>query len=375
MMSKFKDNDMSQTTRLSRREAARLGLGAAALGLGLRTMTARAAADTITYYGYGGIAQKAMQEVGLAPFSEKTGIKIVEGTFGDETEVVTRIKSGGAGDLNVFANSGFDTYKRYIDLGANSELNEQNIPNLKLVSKVLLEQLRALTPNRTLSGVPYNYGTTGIGYNTKHISEQEAKSLGFKLLFDERFKGKMALSGNAQERIWSAAVFTGQNPNDIEDLDKVWEALRAQRELVKKYWESGAESMDLLAKEEVVVADIWSTRATALKKQGYPIAYLEPEQCLAWMQNLFVMKGSPMTECEQLINFLLQPEVNFGYCQRTNNGSSLDPREVEFPEDLKDQPGYDPTGTFAGFAIPDAIYWSENIDKLEAQWGRIAKGA
>lgn len=133
--------------------------------------------------------------------------------------------------------------------------------------------------------------------------------------------------------------------------------------------------MDLLAKEEVIVADIWSTRAAALKAQGLPIAYLEPAQCLAWMQNLFVLKGSPMAECEQLVNFLIEPKIIFDYCTRTHNGCALNPKAVDFPQALKDQPGFDPTGTFSSFSIPEANYWAENGDKFETQWGRIAKGA
>ncbi len=360
---------------ISRRAFNLAGLGSVAALVALKAAPSWAAGEKLTYYGFGGMTQKAMNEAGLAPFTKATGIEVVEGTFGDETEVITRIKSGGAGDLNVFANSGFEMYKRYVDLEANSELNEANIPNLKLVSPTLIERLRKLTPDGKLSGVPYNYGTTGIAYNTKHISPEEARSLGFKLLWDQRFAGKLALSNNAQERIWAAAVHAGQDPNNMSDTDAVLASLRDQRPLVKKYWESGAEVMDLLAKEEVIVADIWSTRATALKKQGYPIEYLEPEQCLAWMQNLFVLRGSPMDACEKLLDFLLKPEVNFDYCQRTNNGSSLDPKQTEFPEQLKSQAGYDPSGTFAGFSIPDGIYWAENLDRFETQWRRIAKGA
>jgi spermidine/putrescine transport system substrate-binding protein len=369
------NHDDKASTGVSRRAFNQLGLASLVGLVAMRSAPAWAAAESLTYYGFGGITQKSMNEAGLTPFSKATGIEVIEGTFGSETEVITRIKSGGAGDLNVFANSGFEMYKRYIDLEANSELNEDNIPNLKLVSSVLVDGLRKLSPNGKLSAVPYNYGTTGVAYNTKYISREEAQKLGFKLLWDKRFAGKMAVSNSAMERIWSAAVHAGQDPNGIADTEAVWASLREQRTLVKKYWDSGAEVMDLLAKEEVVVADIWSTRATALKKQGYPIEYIEPEQCLAWMQNLFVLKGSPMETCEKLLNFLLQPEMNFGYCERTNNGSALDPKLVDFPQQLKDQAGFDPSGTFAGFSIPEGVYWAENLDRFESQWLRVAKGA
>lgn len=172
-----------------------------------------------------------MHELVFTPFSQTTGIEVVEGTFGDETEIITRLKSGGAGDLNVFSNAGFDMYKRYVDLEANSELNEENIPNLKLVSPVLIDQLRKLTPNGKLSAIPYLYGTTGIAYNTKHVSREEAKKLGYKLLWDKRFAGKLALSNYALDRIWSAALYTGQDPNNLSNTDAIFAALQSSGHL------------------------------------------------------------------------------------------------------------------------------------------------
>ncbi|QTG17241.1 extracellular solute-binding protein (plasmid) [Agrobacterium tumefaciens] len=372
-MSKNEDNKLEKG--ISRRTFNLAGLGSMAALVAMRAGPSWAAGEKITYYGYGGQSKKAMHELVFTPFSQTTGIEVVEGTFGDETEIITRLKSGGAGDLNVFSNAGFDMYKRYVDLEANSELNEENIPNLKLVSPVLIDQLRKLTPNGKLSAIPYLYGTTGIAYNTKHVSREEAKKLGYKLLWDKRFAGKLALSNYALDRIWSAALYTGQDPNNLSNTDAIFAALREQRPLVKKYWESGSEVMDLLAKEEVIVAETWSTRAAALKKDNYPIEYLEPEQCQAWIQNLFVLKGSPMEPCEKLLDLMLKPEVNFDYCLRTNSGSSLDPRKTAFPEQLKNQPGFDPSGTFAGFNIPDGTYWASKIDQLEPQWRRVAKGA
>ena len=46
-----------------------------------------------------------------------------------------------------------------------------------------------------------------------------------------------------------------------------------------------------------------------LQQQGAPIAYMDPPGGLAWMEDMLVLKGSPMGDCEQLLNFMLEPTV------------------------------------------------------------------
>ena len=72
---------------------------------------------------------------------------------------------------------------------ACSELNEANIPNLSNVMEAIMAPFRAVTPN-SLSAVPFDYGTTGIAYNTKYVTESEAKELGANLLLKKELKGK-----------------------------------------------------------------------------------------------------------------------------------------------------------------------------------------
>ena len=122
-----------------------------------------------------------------------------------------------------------------------------------------------------------------------------------------------------QTRVWYGALQSGQNPNDIKDIDAVWAKAREGRDLVKKYWESGAELMDLLSKEEIIVTEGWSGRIAKLQQQGAPIAYMDPPGGLAWMEDMLVLKGSPMGDCEQLLNFMLEPAVG----HRRGRGTEL----------------------------------------------------
>jgi Spermidine/putrescine-binding periplasmic protein len=106
-----------------------------------------------------------------------------------------------------------------------------------------------------------------------------------------------------------------------------WAKARDSRELVKKYWESGAELMDLLSKEEIIVTEGWSGRIAKLQQQGAPIAYMDPPGGLAWMEDMLVLKGSPMGDCEQLLNFMLEPAVAIAVPRgRTTRPRSTRPR-------------------------------------------------
>ncbi len=355
-----------------------LGLTAAAAAVaGVSTGWSRralAAASEIRFDGWGGVVQEALHKNAFLPYTQKTGVKVVEGTFGDEIDILTKVKAGNPGDYNVIHSSGVDWYKRYVDLGWQSELNESNIPNLKLVMTALIEPFRKITP-KALSAAPYDYGTTGIAYNTKFISKDEAEKLGVNLLIDKRFKGKIGAVNEMQTRVWYGALQTGQNPNDVKDIDAIWEKARESRDLVKKYWESGAELMDLLSKEEIVVTEAWSGRIAKLQQQGFPIGYMDPPGGLAWMEDMLVLKGSPMAECEQLLNFMLEPAVAIAVAEGQNYPPSLDPTKTQLSDKVKHLPAFDPTGTLKGLTFADPVYWSTKFDAWEKQWDRIAKGA
>jgi spermidine/putrescine transport system substrate-binding protein len=353
-----------------------LGLTAAAAataGIGLRwAPEAMAAVSEVRFDGWGGVVQEAIDKYAFQPYTAKTGIKVVQGTFGDESEIVTKVKTANPGDFQIIHSSGVEYYKRYVDGGFVSEINEANIPNMQYVMPAMIEPFRKMTPK--LSCVPYDYGTTGIAYNTKVISEAEAKEKGAKLLVDSKYQGKIGGYGDMVTRVWYAALATGQDPNAIKDMDAVWEAVRTNRDLVKKYWSSGAELMDLLAKEEIVVTEAWSGRVAALQQQGAPIGYFDPPGSYAWMEDMLILKGSPMQECEELVNFMLDPATAIAVAEGQNYPPSLDPNKVKLTEKIMKLPAFDPTGTMTSLTFADPNYWSASLDEWTKQWDRISKG-
>ena len=143
---------------------------------------------------------------------------------------------------------------------------------------------------------------------------------------------------------------------------------------MKKYWSSGAELMDLLAKGEIVVTDAWSGRVAALQQQGSPIGYLDPPGSYAWMEDMLILKGSPMAECEELVNFMLDPATAIAVAEGQNYPPSLDPTKVKLTEKIMKLPAFDPTGTMKSLTFADPNYWAANLDAWTKQWDRISKG-
>jgi len=239
----------------------------------------------------------------------------------------------------------------------------------------MTDTLRGIT-NGTLSAVPIDLGQTGIAYNTNEISKADAEKLGASLLYEKSLKGKLgSWGGDFRTNMWYAALHTGQNPNNITDVNAVWDALTQQRSLIKKYWASGSELMSLLANNEIAATVAWSGRVAALQDEGYPIGYLSPYNTYSWMEYMYVIKGTDLDVAQQLLNFMLEPEAAIALAQGQKYPPSLDPTKVEMPDDVKKLPGFDPTGKLDGYLFADVDYWNSHQLEWAEKWDRIMAGA
>jgi len=222
-------------------------LAAAGAAYGLQMPFARQAfaqsdVSQVRFDGWGGVVSEAFRKFAFDPYTEKTGITVVDGTFPGGDEYLALVRASQPGEYNIAHLSGVFDYARYHSFDLNSELNLDNIPNMTNVMPALMNAFKSITPD-SLSAAPYNYGTTGLAYNRKHISDEEMKEKGAKILIDEKYKGKIGGWSDWRTRMWYAALQTGQDPNDIQDLDAAWDAVRTHRDMALKYWASGAELM------------------------------------------------------------------------------------------------------------------------------------
>jgi len=352
-------------------------LGAAGLAYGVQTPFARYAraqeVSQVRFDGWGGVVSEAFREHAFDPYTAKTGIEVVDGTFSGGDEYLAQVRASQPGEYNLAHLSGVFDYARYRNFDLTTELNLDNIPNFDLVMSSLVEPYRAITPD-ALSGVPYDYGTTGLAYNRAQISDEEMQEKGARILLDAAYEGKIGGWSDWRTRVWYGALQTGQDPNDIQDMEAVWDAIRTHRDLALKYWTSGAELMSLLAEEEIWITEGWSGRIAALQQQGHDIGYYDPPNGFGWQECLFVIKGSPVDACEELLNFMLAPETSIAVAEGQNYPPALDPTKVDLGEKVPSLPAYDATGTLSNLTFADPEYWNGNEAKWSQEFGRVARG-
>ena len=81
-----------------------------------------------------------------------------------------------------------------------------------------------------------------------------------------------------------------------------------------------------------------------------------------------------MEACEQLLNFMLEPEVAIAVAEGQNYPPALDPNKVELTQKIENLPAYDPTGKLDGLNFFQPAYWNGNEAEWSKTFGRIQRG-
>lgn len=324
---------------------------------------------TLRFSSYGGLWQKNLSEAAIKPFEQEFGVKVEEESHGNEEEVLAKIRAAGPGafDLITVNESGLYTG---VKQGLIEELRLENIPNYRNLIPAL--QRPQYDPGPGVHSVPDVYGANAITYNTKYVEKPDS----WGVLWDPRYKGRIVVRDSAIYRVFLTALYVGQNPNQLTDVEKVYEAMRKQRPLVLKYYGGTTEMQNLLANGEAWAGEFVGGRTLILKEQGLPVEYVFPKEGLrGYVDCVFIAKGSPNRyTAEVFLNFLLEPRIAGRIAELTKYPHCLDPNKVSVTDAVKKLPDYDPTGTLSKFRFTDYAYMEKNRAEWEKNWTKIKVG-
>jgi spermidine/putrescine transport system substrate-binding protein len=81
-----------------------------------------------------------------------------------------------------------------------------------------------------------------------------------------------------------------------------------------------------------------------------------------------------MAECEELLNFMLEPEVAIAVAEGQNYPPALDPNKVDLGAKVPTLPAFDPTGTLAALNFFEPDYWNGNEQAWSRDFSRVQRG-
>ncbi len=280
------------------------------------SIAAQAEEKTLNLYSWADyVAPETLQR-----FEKETGIHVRYDTFDTSEVLETKLLTGGSGyDVVVPSSS---VLARGLAAGALKEIPRDGLKGYANLDPDLLEKLAAVDPGNRY-GVPYTWGTLGLGMNVEAVKQRlpDVPLNSLDLLFKPEYASKLkdcgiAILDSPQEVIGLALHYLGKDPysTDKKDLAAA-EALLQQLQPSVLYVATGRQINDL-ANGSVCLALTYNGDASMAADQArkankpFEVAYRIPKEgTLVWQDNLAIPKDAPHPEAARtFIEFMLRPE-------------------------------------------------------------------
>jgi putrescine transport system substrate-binding protein len=258
----------------------------------------------------------------IKKFEAETGIKVTYDVMDSNETLETKVLAGDTGYDIVVPSSSF--LGRQIKAGVYQPLDRAKLPNWKNLDPSLMAKLTDVDPGNA-HGIPYLWGTTGIGYNKAKIQAAFGNLdvvNSWDLVFKPENLAKLKDCGvtfldAASEIIPVTLHAMGEDPNSFDPavIDKAAAKLESIRPSITNFHSS--EYIEALAGGNVCLVVGWSGDIIQAKaraeeaKNGVEIGYSIPKEGTAmWFDMMAIPKTAKHPNNAHLfLDFLMRPDV------------------------------------------------------------------
>jgi putative spermidine/putrescine transport system substrate-binding protein len=298
---------------------------AAALGLlgGIGTASAAEELRILAWQGYA-------DDDWVAEFEKETGAKVSVVYAQTDDEIWSKIKGSEGEDFDLFAVNTSEL-QRYIDAGLAVPHDLSKIPNQ---AKTLpqfrdLSQVRGVTRDGKVYGIPFAFDSIGLIYDTTKVSPPPDS---MSVLWDPKYKGKILLYDASAHNFSFAALAEGiETPFNLTDaqLQELKAKLIELQKNALSYYQSADEALQIYNSNDValIFANFGQQQLKAMKDAGAPIAYVVPKEgALAWLDTWALSKGAKNPDlAEKWVNFVVQEKISDALTKRNGFGNTVTP--------------------------------------------------
>ncbi|MBA8832656.1 ABC transporter substrate-binding protein (plasmid) [Rhizobium leguminosarum] len=309
-------------------------------------------ADNMVFSSWGGTTQDAQKAAWASPFTEKTGITVVQDGPTDYGKLKAMVEAGQVT---------WDVVDVEGDYAAQAGKNGQ----LEKLDFSVIDKSKLDPRFVTDYSVGSFYYSFVIGCNADAVS---ACPKTWADLFDTaKFPGKRTFyKWSAPGVIEAALLADGVAADKLYplDLDRAFKKLDTIKSDIV-WWSGGAQSQQLLASAEAPFGSVWNGRMTALAASGIKTE-TSWEQNITAADSLVVPKGSPNAEAAmKFIAMATSAEPQAALAKATGYAPiNVDSAKLMDPETAKTLPDQQT----ASQVNADMNYWADNRDAIGEKW-------
>ncbi len=258
----------------------------------------------------------------IANFEKETGIKVQYDVYDSNQMLESKLMAGKTG-YDIVVPTASPYMVRQIGLKILQKLDKTKLTNYKNLDADIMQRLAVQDPNNEF-GVPWMWGSVGIGYNVKKIKEIDptAKVDSLGIIFDPKNAAKfkdcgIAMLDSPSDILPNAWVYAGLDPNSDkkEDLDKAKEVMMAIRPYIRQFHSS--KYIDDLANGELCLVlgysgDIIQAKNRAAEaKHGVEVNYVLPKEgAQIWVDVMVIPTDAKHPgNAHKFMDYVMRPEV------------------------------------------------------------------
>src|SRR5215510_5568565 len=349
-----------RSSRMSRRSFV---AGASLVAAAPLVWTRRASASgKVIIRTIGGAYEEANVKAIFEPFTKATGIEVVKvpATLGK----VLAMHEAGSMELDVMDAGELGV----LSLSQKGALEKINYKGWKLTNPDDMDP--AVKRDDMMGDI---YFSSVLGYNTQAFATGKQPRSWAEFWDLKKFAGPRMLADIASGAVdLEFALLADGVPKDKLypiDVDRAFKSLDRVRPAIRKFWDTGALSAQMLNDKEVVAGSIWNGRLQAVADKGAPLA-IEWNEAMLQVQYWGILKGAKnVADAQRFIDFACQPKIQADFAMAIPYGP---PNKAAFKfippaqaARLPSSPEYKPKAF-----LQDGKWWADNRPKVAERWSQ-----
>jgi spermidine/putrescine transport system substrate-binding protein len=298
-------------------------------------------------------------------FQQEYDIRVIEDNFSSNEEMLAKLQGGGTGYALIVPSD--YTVEIMINEGLLSRLDHANLTNLDNLSA----QFRQVPydPGNQYC-VPYQWGTTGIGYLASEVEEPTSWAAFFEPDMEAAYYGRMSMLDDARESFAAALIYLGYDINTTNEtqLHEARDLLISMKGALSGY--NSDMFGDLVASGENLMAHGWNGDFLVAQEDNEDLEYTIPEEGgVIWVDNLCIpstVTPEQKLAAEMFMDFVLRADIAAMISEYTYYASPNEAAKEYFDEDFLEDPAvYPPDELLA------KLFYIEPVGEFESVFQRL----